>query len=74
MITLASAIEIVEQLPTDQQDILVQIIRDRQIERRREEIAQNGYETLAAYRAGELKSYTAKEAIAQLRNIIDSPD
>jgi hypothetical protein len=31
MITLASAIEIVEQLPTDQQDILVQIIRDRQI-------------------------------------------
>jgi|LakMenEpi03Aug12_release.lakeMendotaPanAssembly.Ray.scaffolds.fasta_scaffold134390_4 hypothetical protein len=74
MITLASAIEIVEQLPTDQQDILVQIIRDRQIERRREEIAQNGHETLAAYRAGELKSYTAKEAIAQLRNILDSPD
>jgi hypothetical protein len=74
MITLASAIEIVEQLPTDQQDILVQIIRDRQIERRREEIAQNGYETLAAYRAGELKSYTAKEAIAQIRNILDSPD
>ena len=54
MVTLASAIEVVEQLPTDQQDLLVQIIRNRQIERRRDEIAQNGREALVAYRAGEL--------------------
>jgi hypothetical protein len=74
MVTLAAAIEVVEQLPTDQQDMLVQIIRNRQIERRREEIAQNGREALAAYRAGELKSYTAEEAIAELRNILDSPE
>ncbi len=40
MVTLAAAIEVVEQLPTDQQDLLVQIIRNRQIERRRDEIAQ----------------------------------
>jgi hypothetical protein len=74
MVTLASAIEVVEQLPTDQQDLLVQIIRNRQIERRRDEIAQNGREALVAYRAGELKSYTAEEAIAQLRSILDSPE
>ena len=72
MVTLAAAIEIVEQLPIDQQDQLVQIIRSRQIERRRDEIAENGREALAAYRAGELKSYTAEEAIVELRNMLDS--
>ncbi|MFZ4558079.1 MAG: hypothetical protein ACOYN8_17070 [Pseudanabaena sp.] len=41
MVTLASVIEVVEQLPIDQQDQLVQIIRSRQIERRRDEIYQN---------------------------------
>ena len=74
MVTLAAAIEIVEQLPIDQQDQLVQIIRSRQIERRRDEIAENGREALAAYRAGELKSYTAEEAIVELRNMLDSPE
>ncbi len=74
MVTLAAAIEVVEQLPIDQQDQLVQIIRSRQIERRRDEIAENGREALAAYRAGELKSYTAEEAIAELRNMLDSPE
>ncbi len=74
MVTLAAAIEIVEQLPIDQQDQLVQIIRSRQIERRRDEIAENGHEALAAYRAGELKSYTAAEAIVELRNMLDSPE
>ena len=49
-------------------------IRKIKIERRRNEIAQNGRETLAAYRARELKSYTAKEAIAELRNMLDSPE
>jgi len=49
-------------------------IRKIKIERRRDEIAQNGRETLAAYRAGELKSYTAEEAIAELRNKLDSPE
>ncbi|NUN66455.1 hypothetical protein HCU40_17255 [Pseudanabaena biceps] len=73
MVTLAAAIEVVEQLPTDQQDMLVEIIRNRQIERRRDEIAQNGREAMAAYRAGELKSYTAEEAISELRNMLDSP-
>ncbi|WP_271252792.1 hypothetical protein [Pseudanabaena sp. Chao 1811] len=74
MVTLAAALEVVEQLSTEQQDMLLQIIRDRQIERRRDEIAQNGREALAAYQAGELKSYTAEEAIAELRNMLDAPE
>ena len=70
MITLAEALEIVEQLPVDRQDMLVQIVRSRQIERRRDEIAQNARETMAAYRAGELKAYTAAAAIAELRSMV----
>jgi hypothetical protein len=70
MITLAEALEIVEQLPVDQQDVLVQIVRSRQIERRRDEIAQNARETMAAYRAGELKAYTTAAAIAELRSMM----
>ena len=49
-------------------------IRKIKIERRRDEIAQNGREALASYRAGELKSYTAEEAIAELRNMLNSPE
>ena len=49
-------------------------IRKIKIARLRDEIAQNGREALAAYRAGELKSYTAEEAIAELRNMLDSPE
>ena len=45
-------------------------IRKIQIALRRDEIAQNGREALAAYRAGELKSYTAEEAIAKLRSMM----
>lgn len=70
MITLAEALEIVEQLPVDRQDMLVQILCSRQIERRRDEIAQNASETMAAYRAGELKAYTVAEAIAELRSMV----
>ncbi len=47
MVTLAAAIEVVEQLPIDQQELLLQIIRNRQIERRREEIYQNYLATVA---------------------------
>ena len=45
-------------------------IRKIKIERRRDEIAPNGREALAAYRAGKLKSYTAAEAIAKLRSMM----
>ena len=53
---------------------IVKKIRKIKIESRRNEIAQNGREALAAYRAGELKSYTAEEAIAELRNMLNSPE
>jgi hypothetical protein len=53
---------------------IIKTIRKIKIERRRDEIAQNGREAISAYRAGELKSYTASEAISELRNMLDSPE
>lgn len=49
---------------------IVRKIRKIKIKRRRDEIAQNGREALASYRAGKLKSYTAEEAIAELRSMM----
>ena len=64
MITLASAIEIVEQLPIDQQDLLVEIIRNRQIERRRDEIYQNYLASVA-----EEKSLTFTTDIEEIKKL-----
>jgi poly-D-alanine transfer protein DltD len=74
MITLASAIEIVEQLPTDQQDILVQIIRDRQIERRREEIYQNYLVSVSEEKSGKLTFTTDIEEIQKLQAELEASD
>jgi hypothetical protein len=49
---------------------IVRKIRKIKIAQRRDEIAQNAREAIAAYRAGELKSYTAEEAIAELRSMM----
>ena len=72
MVTLAAAIEVVEQLPTDQQDLLVQIIRDRQIERRREEIYQNYLANVAEERS--LTFTTDIEELKKLQSELEASD
>jgi poly-D-alanine transfer protein DltD len=64
MVTLAAAIEVVEQLSTEQQDMLLRIIRNRQIERRREEIYQNYLATVA-----EEKSLTFTTDIEEIQKL-----
>ena len=64
MVTLATAIEIVEQLQIDQQDLLVEIIRNRQIERRRDEIYQNYLASVA-----EEKSLTFTTDIEEIKKL-----
>ena len=66
MVTLAAAIEVIEQLPTDPQDMLVQIIRNRQIERRRDEIYQNYLASVAEEKSGNLTFTTDIEEIQKL--------
>ncbi len=74
MVTLASAIEVVEQLPIDQQDLLVQIIRNRQIERRRDEIYQNYLASVAEEKSGNLTFTTDIEEIQKLQAELEASD
>lgn len=53
-------------LPTEQQEMLIQILQRRAIEQRRDEIACDAQLSLAEFREGKLKIQTAEEAIAEL--------
>ena len=74
MVTLTDVLDAVEQLTDEDQEALANIIRQRQIERRRDEIARDAQESMAAYRAGLFPSYTAEEAIAHLEMVLETPD
>jgi hypothetical protein len=67
MITFENALEMVDQLPIEQQEMLVDIIQKRHAEVRRREIIQECREALAEYREGNLEALTAEEAISDLR-------
>ena len=49
---LQQALDVVESLPPDEQETLIDLIRRRLVERRRAEIARNAEETLQAVRYG----------------------
>jgi hypothetical protein len=74
MVTLTDVLDAVEQLTDEDQEAFANIIRQRQIERRRDEIARDAQESMAAYRAGLLPSYTVEEAIAELQLIMESSE
>lgn len=65
--TLDQILDAVEELPNDQQEMLLDIIRHRQIDARRREIAQSAQESRQLVREGKLKAQSASEVIAQLR-------
>ena len=50
MITLDQALDVVMQLEYEQKELLLDILRKRQIEERREEIAQNAREAIQAFK------------------------
>ena len=49
---LQQALDVVESLPPDEQETLIELVRRRLVERRRAEIARNAEETLQAVRDG----------------------
>lgn len=59
-------------LPIEQQEMLIQILQRRIIERRREEIAQDAAFSLTEFREGKLKAQTADETISELREFLQS--
>lgn len=69
--TLDQAIDTVMQLPLDQQEMLIDIVRSRHIENRRKEIAKDAQESIAAFHTGKLKSQPANEIITELRQALN---
>jgi hypothetical protein len=74
MTTLNEVLDAVMGLPVEQQEMLVQIVRQRTIENRREEIAQAAQESMAEFRSGKLKAQTAAEVISDLRLLLETDE
>lgn len=55
------ALEVIGQLPIEDQKALVEIVRQRLIEQRREEIARNAKATLEAFREGRARDGTVDD-------------
>ncbi len=72
MASLDKVLDEAMDLPLEQQEMLIQILQRRMIERRRDEIAQDAAASLAEFRAGKLKAQTANDAIAELREFLQS--
>ena len=74
MITFENALEVVSQLPREQQEMLIEILKKRSAELRRQEMVEECHEALAEYQAGKLKTMPAEEAIADLRSYLQDKE
>ncbi|WP_292710639.1 MULTISPECIES: hypothetical protein [unclassified Nostoc] len=61
------------ELTLEQQEMLVQILKNRIIESRRDEIASDAAASIAEFQAGKLKVQTAAEAIQELQEYLNNP-
>lgn len=69
--TLDQAIELAMKLPIEQREVLVDVLRKRDIEARRAEIAANARASIEAFHAGQLATQSAQEMIKELRQSLD---
>ncbi|MFM7602579.1 MAG: hypothetical protein ACKO7R_15495 [Pseudanabaena sp.] len=67
MVSLEEAILTVNQLSIEQREMLSEIVKNQMIEARREEIAQDAKEAIAAFHRRELKPQPIEEIISELR-------
>lgn len=65
-VTFQEALDVVESLPEEQQENLIDIIRRRLIEHRREELAEHIKEARAEYRRGEVRRGTVDDLMEEL--------
>ena len=54
--------------------MLIEILRSRNIESRREKIARDAQQSLADFRAGKLKVQSVDEIITELRQSLNEPE
>jgi hypothetical protein len=67
MVTLEEAIFTVNQLTVEQREMLLEIVKNQMLETRREEIAQDAQEAIAAFHRGELKTQPLEVIISELK-------
>jgi hypothetical protein len=67
MTTLDQILDEVMELPEDQQDMLIDIVRNRRIEAQRKDIAEAASESLALFHCGQLKPQPVEDIIEKLR-------
>ncbi len=67
MVTLEEAILTVNQLPCEEIEMLLEIVKNQMIESRREEIAQDAKESIASFHRGELKPQSLEKIISELQ-------
>lgn len=65
-VTLQEALEVVESLPDDQQEDLIEIIRKRRLERRRESLIEDIKEAQAEYERGECRTGTVEDLMREI--------
>ncbi len=67
-IQFGQILEMIDHLPMDEQDDLIHIIRHRQMEKRREEIARNIDQARQDYQQGNVFRGNVDDIIAELNN------
>lgn len=70
--TLDQALDIAMQLPLEQQEMLLEILKRRQSERNRREMAADAQASIAEFRAGYLAAQSAEDVIAELHRSLDT--
>lgn len=71
MSTLKQALGTALQLPYEQQEILIKILKNRHYESRRAEIATNAQESLADFCAGNFRPQSSEDVVTALRQSLD---
>lgn len=69
--TFEQVVDSVMELSAEQQEMLVDLIKSREIERRRCEIAHDAQESLKAFREGKLHVQSAQDIIGELQKSLD---
>ena len=72
--TFEQVVDSVMELSAEQQEMLMDLIKRRYIERRRREIAQNAQESLQAFRDGRLRAQSARDVIRELQQALDDEE
>jgi len=65
-VTLDEAIDLASHLPEHQQEMLIEILRNRRTDARRQEIAEAAQQTITLFRQGQLMPQSATDVISEL--------